>query len=286
MTTGIFHEAYIFDDVNTNQDGPLGIQISKEGLGGNWAWYSSGSQPRFIDSVFQCTAQFWSMLLPHITLISTFQGQQGICEYSGSYTDIANAVGLTSSLTSGSFYFPNTALYAQGSCCNGATCCGCSNCGGQLANTVNVGTTHAIGEVQLMIDHLLDTGKPLTQTQKCGCNCPSQGCFCGLPQNCGCPAQPQNGVSTPQQGRVDLIYGPFNSQAGRYPQNPVGVAPFIQYGLMEQPPPQCTGDALAQGLTSLGSGLVGLLTGGIGGAVASNIIANVGSTLSISFIRC
>jgi len=226
------------------------------------------------------------MLLPHITLLSTFNGQQGICEYSGSYSDIASAVGLDSSLTSGSFYFSNTGLYAQGSCCNGATCCGCTYCGGQISNTVNVGTSSAIGEVQLMIDHLLEAGKAVTQTQTCGCPCPSEGCYCGLPEYCGCPAQPQNGIVTAQQGRVDLIRGPFNSQAGRYPETPLGVAPYIQYGLMEQPPAQCTGDSLAQGLTTLGSGLVSLLTGGIGGAVASNIIASVGSTLSISYIRC
>jgi hypothetical protein len=282
--SGAVHQAYIFPGVSTNQDGPLGIQVSSESSG-SWAWYGSGWAPRFIDSESTCNAVYWSMELPHITLLSTFNDQQGICEYSGSYSDIANAVGLTDSLQSGSYSFPNTALYAQGSCCGGG-CCECTYCGGQIENSVNVATSDAQGEVQLMIDHLLAVGPQYTSDQSCSCSCPDEGCYCGGFGNCGCPSQPSDGVNTAQQGRVDLIYGPFSDYTGQYPETPSGAAPYIQYGLSVEPPPQCTGSILNTFLSLIESSLIGLLTGGFSGAAVASVIAGAGGSVALLAVEC
>lgn len=218
------------------------------------------------------------MELPHVTLQTTFSGTQKICEYSGAYSDIANAVGLTSSLQNGQYSFDNTGLYAQNSCCDITTpCCSCSPCGGEIGSSVNVGTSNAQEEVQVMLNMLETVGSKNTGDAQCVCQNNLNG---------DCEDNP-DGTYTPQLGRVDLTYGPFTDSTGRYPVNPTGDAAYIQYGLFEQPPSQCSGAILDTFLSIIEAAAIGLLTGGAGDGVAiAQVVANAGGSIAVFGIEC
>lgn len=221
------------------------------------------------------------MLLPHVTLLANFNNQQGICEYDGSYSDIAGQIGLTLPLSSGVTTVTNSNLYAEGSCCGGL-CCSCEACGGEIGNTISVGTSNAVGEVQLMLDHLNNVGSKHTGSQSCQCSCPFGDCQQGE-FTVQCPPSPSAGTYTPQQGRVDLVRGPFHDSSGRDPEEPTGVAPYISYAMYEQPTSKCGGATLESFLTSIGEDLFGLLTGEAG---AAGVAAAVGGTAFIVGIEC
>jgi hypothetical protein len=223
-----------------------------------WAWYGSGDAYRLVGSAYKCHAAYWSMELPHITILSSFGGKQGICEYGGSYNDIAQAFGLKTGLSSGlSTVYSN--LYAQGGCCNGGICCTCQNCGGQLYATIEFETTGAKGEDTLMLNTLGSLGPSHTNVQNCqwGVSDCRQGEF-----DIGCTGSPPSGTQTAQQARVDIIYGPFTDSTGRYPEDPHGVNPYLAYAISEVVPGRCSGATLASGAVTLGAEFLGLLSEG------------------------
>jgi hypothetical protein len=270
--------ALIFDGVSTNQDGPLGIQVTPEATG-SWAWYGSGWAPRLVGSGYTCNAVYWTMELPHVTMFTSFSGDIGICEYTSGYYDIATySIGINGYLVNGQNSFTNTGLYAQRGC--GGPCCSIGNtCGGELDNLVNVATTNAAGEVQLMVNQLLAVGPKYTGPSPCSCT------------NGGsrfpCPANPLPGVYTPQNGRVDLVYGPFTDSTGRHPVNPHGTAPYIQYTLVEEPPNACQGAVLNTFLTVLEGAVVGLLTSGtLTPAIIAQQVASAGGQIAVLGIEC
>src|SRR6266480_7728230 len=117
---------------------------------GSWAWYGSGYPYRLVGSGYTCHACYWTMSLPHVTMITTYDGEQDICLYGGSYIDIIQSFGMKSGLTPGtSTVYSN--LYGQGNCCNGGSCCNCDDCGGQLYANVEVESSGANGEIGLML---------------------------------------------------------------------------------------------------------------------------------------
>jgi len=242
---------------------------------GTWAWYGSGQAFRLVGSAYTCHSIFWSMELPHMTIITSFGGKQDICEYGGSYYDIAQAFGLKTGLAGGtSVVYSN--LYAQGGCCNGGICCSCSNCGGQLYATIQFETTSGQGEETLMLNQLGTIGRQYTGVQTCrwGVDHCRQGQF-----DIGCPGSPPSGTYTAQQARVDIIYGPFSDSTGRYPNDPHGVNPYLAYAISEVPPGKCSGATVGSGAITLGAELFGLISaegpaaiaGAIGVALATAI---------------
>jgi hypothetical protein len=216
------------------------------------------------------------MELPHVILLTSFDGQQGICEYGGSYADIANAIGLTSSIQSGQV---STSLYGQGDCCNGGICCTCNNCGGQIVNEIIVETSHGVMEIELMLDQLMAAGPQYTKPQPCrwGVDQCQQGQF-----TIGCFGSPPAGTNTAQRGRVDVLYGPFSDSTGRHPENPQGVSPYISYSLVELPPAQCDGATLASNGITLGADLLPLF---VGGPTPAGLAAIVGQ-IFVTVIEC
>lgn len=242
---------------------------------GTWAWYGSGYAFRLAGSGYKCNAVYWSMELPHMTILTSFSGQQGICEYSGSYYDIAQAFGLKTGLSSGtSTVFSN--LYAQGGCCNGGNCCSCSNCGGQLYAAIEFETTGKQGEDTLMLNTLGALGPSNTGTQHCywGVSQCMQGQFI-----IGCTGSPPSGTYTAQQARTDIIYGPFTDYTGRYPNDPHGVNPYLSYAISELPPARCSGATLASGGITLGAELFGLIFAEGPGAIVGIIGAALATTI-------
>jgi len=214
------------------------------------------------------------MSLPHVTMITTYDGEQDICLYGGSYIDIIQSFGMKSGLTPGtSTVYSN--LYGQGNCCNGGSCCNCDDCGGQLYANVEVESSGANGEIGLMLTHLGQGGFKYTGTKSChwGVN----SCWNGVGLQ-GCGGTPNPGRYTSKHGRVDLIYGPFTDYTGRYPNQHQGVNPSIAYSIMETPIGICSAGTVAGGGVMIGAELFGLIfeeeasaAGGVAGVIGAAI---------------
>jgi hypothetical protein len=214
-----------------------------------------------------------------MTILTSSSGKQGICEYGGSYYDIAQAFGLKAGISSGTSTVVSN-LYAQGGCCNGGICCSCSNCGGQLYATIQYETTGKQNEDILMLDELGSMGPSHTGVQSChwGADQCNQGPFV-----IGCTGSPPSGTFTAQQARVDIIYGPFSDSTGRYPNNPQGVNPYLTYAISETAPGKCSGATLAAGAISFGAEFFALISAEGPGAIAGVIGSALATTIECAF---
>jgi hypothetical protein len=127
----------------------------------------------FVVPGFNCHSAYWTMQLPYAILQTSFIGTQGICEYQGDFQSTMSSLGLDSGSISypGSYSFPDTKLYAQRDCRNGA-CCGCpDSCGGELGNNVHVSLTGRAGELDSMLAQLAIDGDDQSSNAPCNCYC-------------------------------------------------------------------------------------------------------------------